>query len=131
MRVKRVLLVAGISLVLGAAMGYFVAQYELRVVRDDIDAALIANEFNYRLNLLRTLRRYHVDAKEVELNEIDALALVANVDLKNARPGSSSHFVLETTAHRLASYIADFPNSEFNPKTRPIVASILSIESKK
>ena len=131
MRAKRVLLVAAMSLLLGAAIGYFVARKELRVVRDDIDTGLIANEFNYRLNLLRTLRRHHVDAKEVQLIEIDALALVDNVDLKNARPGSSSRFVLETTAKRLASYLADFPNSEFDPKTRPIVASILSLEAKK
>ena len=115
---------------LGAVGGYAVAQRkanEREVQRADLLNATRAAEFGSRLTMLRLLREAKLSSEKMESAEISAIVLLGTIPLSDVTDASTSHVVLQRAAQTLATYIHDFPKSQFADSRHSEVAQLLAL----
>jgi hypothetical protein len=119
---------------LGAVAGYAGAQRQARdreVQRADLINATRAAEFGSRLTMLRLLREAKLPSEKMESAEISAIVLLGTIALRDVTDASQSHVVVQRAAQTLATYIHDFPKSQFSDPRYSEVAQFLAFGRQK
>jgi hypothetical protein len=123
-----------VAAALGALGGYTVAHrqaHEREVQRADLINAMRAAEFGSRLTMLRLLREAQLPAKEMESAEISAIVVLGTIALSDVTDASQSHVVVQRAAQTLATYMHDFPKSQFADPRHMEVTQLLAVGGQK
>jgi hypothetical protein len=90
-----------------------------------------AAEFGSRLTMLRLLREAKLPAKEMESAEISAIVVLGTIALSDVTDASQSHVVVQRAAQTLATYMHDFPKSQFADPLHMEVTQLLAVGGQK
>ena len=134
---RKQLAFATIFMVLAFGAGTFAGWYVTAVraqfrdkLRVDISRGLRAVDLNNRISMLRLLRERKLPEEQIRSIEISALLVLDSLEVAHVSPADQSCFVLKDSANRLAEYLKDFPQSEFDPRKDQNVATLLSQRAK-
>jgi len=124
-----ILFVATLTAALGAVAGFLVAQHTFRDRETDLrDLARIrsAVDLSTRLTALRDLRKGHLPTEDIESWEISAIVLLDSIALDEVTASSQSYCVFHRVSKNLATYMRDFPKSQFSdPRHTSVVSKLM------